>query len=167
MDNSSRPARSDEPVGGVIFEVDSTLCRLLGSRLPEGVQVRLEPPTPTWINETNPLPAVHVFLFELRAGQARRPARDFELSYLVAARAASVAGEHALLDEALVALTGGDSGQSITVRLADHGVGGLWSALGMPARAAFVISVTATLPPEPETAVPVQSDAHDSWRLPR
>ncbi|MCK2244047.1 MULTISPECIES: Pvc16 family protein [unclassified Crossiella] len=173
MEYSSRPERSDEPAGGVIREVDTALCRLLGSRLPQGVEVRLEPPTPTWINEANPLPAVHVFLYELRAGRAHRPARDLELSYLVAARAGSVAGEHELLGEALDALTAQESGQPVAVRLAEHGVGGLWSALGMPARAAFVISVTATLPATPDaegaapggTAVPLQSDSR-GWRLP-
>ncbi|MBP2474419.1 hypothetical protein JOF53_003291 [Crossiella equi] len=146
MEDSSRPERSGGPRGGVIRAVDDTLRRVLRTRLPDGVEVRLEPPTPTWLNDTAALPAVHVFLFELRAGRTLRPQRDVELSYLVAARATDVAGEHELLDEALDALTAAEAQPPVAVRLADHGVGGLWSALGMPARAAFVISVTASLP---------------------
>ncbi|SDN48006.1 Pvc16 family protein [Allokutzneria albata] len=113
----------------MIVEVDEALRAALRENLPRGTLVRFDPPTPSWLAEPRPRPTVHLFLFEIRA--------DAELRYLVTARAEDIEREHELLDRALSILTAVDA-----VRLADPGGGQLWSALGMPARAAFVLAVS-------------------------
>lgn len=90
------------------------------------------------------------------------PPRRYLLSYLVTARAPKIADEHGLLDTALHALTDAPSlpesclppglaeiGMPVLVDLEPSGPGPLWTSLGMPARAAFVLSVSA-----PHRAVP-------------
>ncbi|GAA4016040.1 hypothetical protein GCM10022247_43800 [Allokutzneria multivorans] len=114
----------------MIVEAGEALRAALLDSLPRGTLVRFDPPTPSWLAEPRPRPTVHLFLFEIRA--------DEGLRYLVTARAEDIEREHELLDRALTAL------KSVTeplVRLADPGGGQLWSALGMPARAAFVLAV--------------------------
>jgi hypothetical protein len=88
----------------------------------------------------------------------REPARRYELSYLVTALAEDLGMEHALLDAALRSATESEAlpadclpselaeaGLPVLVRLADSEPHDLWSALGMPARAAFVLEVSAPL----------------------
>jgi hypothetical protein len=92
------------------------------------------------------------------------PPRRYQLSYLVTARAPKIAEEHELLDIALRALTDGDAlpesclppalaeiGMPVRVELDKDGPGHLWTSLGMPARAAFVLSVSAPHRPAPDT----------------
>jgi uncharacterized protein DUF4255 len=92
------------------------------------------------------------------------PPRRYRLSYLVTARAPQIAEEHELLDTALRALTDGESlpesclpealletGMPVLVDLDPAGPGPLWTSLGMPARAAFVLSVSAPHRPKPDT----------------
>jgi hypothetical protein len=92
------------------------------------------------------------------------PPRRYRLSYLVTARAPKIAEEHELLDTALRALTDGESlpesclpeallatGMPVKVDLDPAGPGALWTSLGMPARAAFVLTVSAPHRPEPDT----------------
>ena len=79
-------------------------------------------------------------------------------------RAPKIAEEHELLDTALRALTEGESlpesclpealletGMPVMVDLDPAGPGHLWTSLGMPARAAFVITVSAPHRPKPDT----------------
>lgn len=92
------------------------------------------------------------------------PPRRYQLSYLVTARAPKIAEEHELLDTALRALTDGealpesclpeallDTGMPVLVGLDPAGPGQLWTSLGMPARAAFVLTVSAPHRPTPDT----------------
>jgi Pvc16 N-terminal domain len=92
------------------------------------------------------------------------PPRRYRLSYLVTARAPKIAEEHELLDTALRALTDGEAlpesclpealletGMPVLVELDPAGPGPLWSSLGMPARAAFVLTVSAPHRPKPDT----------------
>jgi hypothetical protein len=94
----------------------------------------------------------------------QEPPRRYRLSYLVTARAPKIAEEHELLDTALRALTDGESlpqsclpealietGLPVMVDLDPAGPGHLWTSLGMPARAAFVLSVSAPHRPKPDT----------------
>lgn len=93
-----------------------------------------------------------------------QPARRCELSYLVTARAPNVGQEHMLLDLALRTMIFADilpedclpsalaeTGAPVYLRVADTDPGALWSSLGMPARAAFTITVSAQFVPEPDT----------------
>jgi hypothetical protein len=90
------------------------------------------------------------------------PPRRYQLSYLVTARAPKISEEHELLDTALRALTDGEAlphsclpealaeiGMPVLVDLDPAGPGHLWTSLGMPARAAFVLAVSA-----PHRAIP-------------
>jgi hypothetical protein len=92
------------------------------------------------------------------------PARRYFLSYLVTARAPQIAEEHELLDTALRALTDNEAlpasclpdalletGMPVYVDLDPAGPGHLWTSLGMPARAAFVLTVSAPHRPMPDT----------------
>ncbi|MFJ7210133.1 Pvc16 family protein [Amycolatopsis sp. NPDC098790] len=138
----------------MIAQVDEALCRLLRPRLPSGTQIRLDPPKPAWQTESQ-VRSVELFLFALRdavgegnEGEGKRVARRCALSYLVTARAGAVQDEHALLDAALHAVL--DAGQlpaesasPVRMSLAATDPTGLWTSLGMPARAAFVLLVTA------------------------
>lgn len=94
----------------------------------------------------------------------QEPPRRFRLSYLVTARAPKIAEEHELLDTALRALTDGEAlpesclpdalletGMPVLVDLDPAGPGDLWTSLGMPARAAFVLTVSAAHRPAPDT----------------
>ncbi|WP_020668127.1 Pvc16 family protein [Amycolatopsis nigrescens] len=138
----------------MINEVNEALCLLLGRELPPGAAVRLDPPKPTWQTET-PSDAVDLFLFGLYRDADEDGVRRCRLSYLVTARAARVDDEHRLLDQALRTAmrtetvpkdcfgTGfADGGQPVRLDLAETGPGALWTNLGMPARAAFVLEVS-------------------------
>jgi hypothetical protein len=100
------------------------------------------------------------------------PPRRYQLSYLVTARAPKISEEHELLDTALRALTDADAlpesclpealldtGMPVLVDLDPAGPGPLWTSLGMPARAAFVLTVSAPHRPTPDTelAPPAES----------
>jgi hypothetical protein len=104
----------------------------------------------------------------------RDPPRRYELSYLVTARAPEIAEEHELLDTALRALTDGQAlpdsclpaallatGMPVLVDLDPKGPGELWSSLGMPARAAFVLTVSAPHRPAPDTELAPPADKID------
>jgi hypothetical protein len=104
----------------------------------------------------------------------QEPPRRYTLSYLVTARAPAIAEEHELLDTALQALTGGESlpesclpealletGLPVLVDLDPAGPGPLWTSLGMPARAAFVLSVSAPHRPKPDTALAPPAETID------
>ncbi|WP_018681086.1 Pvc16 family protein [Actinokineospora enzanensis] len=158
----------------MITEVDDALCVLLRRGLPEGTVVRLDPPKPTWQTE-HPTQAVDLFLFGLHddprgresgwsetrdergAVVARRsPSRRCVLSYLVAARAPEIDEEHLLLDRALRTVMFTETvpvecvEEPVFLTVADTDPGTLWSSLGMPARAAFVMTVSAALVPDPD-----------------
>ncbi|HEV2778576.1 MAG TPA: Pvc16 family protein [Actinophytocola sp.] len=90
--------------------------------------------------------------------------RRCELSYLVTARAPKISEEHRLLDIALRTMVFTDTlpadclpeelahaGAPVFVNVAHTDPGGLWTSLGMPARAAFVVRISAPFVPEPET----------------
>ncbi|HKC29950.1 MAG TPA: Pvc16 family protein [Jatrophihabitans sp.] len=102
------------------------------------------------------------------------PARRYFLSYLVTARAPKIAEEHELLDTALRALTDNEAlpisclpdalletGMPVYVDLDPAGPGHLWTSLGMPARAAFVLSVSAPYRPVPDTELAPPADKLD------
>lgn len=94
----------------------------------------------------------------------REPSRRCSLSYLVTARASTVDEEHALLGMALRTMLFTDAlpadclpdalaevGEQVFVTVAVTDPGSLWSNLGMPARAAFALSVSAPFAPTPVT----------------
>lgn len=102
------------------------------------------------------------------------PPRRYQLSYLVTARAPKISEEHELLDTALRALTDGEalpqsclpdalveSGMPVLVELDPAGPGQLWSSLGMPARAAFVLTVSAPHRPAPDTDIAAPAEQID------
>ncbi|WP_410651884.1 hypothetical protein [Amycolatopsis sp. cmx-4-54] len=133
----------------MISQVDEELCLLIAPHLPEGTVVRLDPPKPTWQTETR-VSSVDLFLFALHGagpGTGAVRAERCELSYLVTAQADKVRDEHTLLDRSLRALlrteflTVGEQPLRMTVGRTDPT--GLWVSLGLPARAAFVVTVTA------------------------
>ena len=167
----------------MITEVDDALCRLLGRRMPEGTVVRLDPPKPTWQTE-RPSNTIDLFLFGLqddtRVPIQRESIRRCELSYLVTARAEKIHEEHRLLDRALrTAMFAGTlpadcmsdslaaTGQPVYVRIADSGPGTLWTSLGMPARAAFVMTVSVPmLPEEPANRSSAKKAPRRVWETP-
>lgn len=134
----------------MIAQVDEALCRLLRPRLPAGTQIRLDPPKPAWQTESR-VRSVELFLYALRdgvgegnEGEGKRAARRCALSYLVTARAGAVQDEHALLDAVLDAgQLSEESASPVRMFLAATDPTGLWTSLGMPARAGFVLLVTA------------------------
>ncbi|MBE1464430.1 Pvc16 family protein [Kibdelosporangium phytohabitans] len=151
----------------MITEVDDALCRLFGRQMPEGTVVRLDPPKPTWQTE-RPSNTIDLFLFGLQddtgAPPQGEPVRRCELSYLVTARAEKIHEEHRLLDRALrTAMFSGTlpddcmpaalavTDQPVYLKIANTGPGSLWTSLGMPARAAFVMNVSVPVLPEPAT----------------
>jgi hypothetical protein len=100
--------------------------------------------------------------------------RRYQLSYLVTARAPKINEEHELLDTALRALTDGEAlpesclpealietGMPVLVELDPSGPGQLWTSLGMPARAAFVLSVSAPHRPTPDTELAPPAESID------
>jgi hypothetical protein len=104
---------------------------------------------------------LNLFLFALHEDHVvptENPVRRMRLSYLVTARAPRVRQEHELLGEALrIALNGelpvgcfggtlDHGGHPVLLSVADTGPGALWSNLGMPARAAFVLRVSVPVP---------------------
>lgn len=140
----------------MITQVDEALCLLIAPHLPEGTVVRLDPPKPTWQTET-PVSSVDLFLFSLHGADSAEGAvrgKRCELSYLVTARADKVKDEHTLLDRSLRvllrtdALTVDTGEESLPLRLSLSSTdpAGLWVSLGLPARAAFVVTVTAEYP---------------------
>jgi len=116
---------------------------------------------------------------EVRDAQGRvlsrqEPPRRYQLSYLVTARAPKIADEHELLDTALRALTDSESlpesclpdalletGMPVLVDLDPAGPGPLWTSLGMPARAAFVLTVSAPHRPKPDTELAPPAESID------
>ena len=116
---------------------------------------------------------------EVRDAQGRvlsrqDPPRRYQLSYLVTARAPQIAEEHELLDTALRALTDSEqlpesclpealleTGMPVLVDLDPAGPGHLWTSLGMPARAAFVLTVSAPHRPKPDTELAPPADTID------
>jgi hypothetical protein len=137
----------------MIAQVDEALCRLLRPRLPAGTQIRLDPPKPTWQTESQ-VRSVELFLFALHdavgegnEGEGKRVARRCALSYLVTARAGQVREEHDLLDAALRAVLDSErlpaeSASPMRMALAATDPTTLWTSLGMPARAGFVLQIT-------------------------
>lgn len=96
----------------------------------------------------------------------QEPSRRCALSYLVTARAPKISEEHLLLGVALrtmlftetlpadcmpTSLAATDT--PVFIRIADNDPGALWSNLGMPARAAFAITVSAPFLPDPDTDI--------------
>jgi hypothetical protein len=142
----------------MIAQVDAALCRLLQPCLPAGTQIRLDPPKPTWQTESQ-VRSVELFLFALHdavgegnEGEGKRAARRCALSYLVTARAREVREEHDLLDAALLAVLAteqlpAESASPIRMALAATDPTALWTSLGMPVRAGFVLLVTADAVP--------------------
>ncbi|MEU3625490.1 hypothetical protein BS329_22610 [Amycolatopsis coloradensis] len=133
----------------MITQVDEALCLLIAPHLPEGTVVRLDPPKPTWQTETQ-VSSVDLFLFALHGagpGTGAVRAKRCELSYLVTARADKVRDEHTLLDRSLRALIWTESltvdSRPLRLALGETDPTGLWVSLGLPARAAFVVTVTA------------------------
>lgn len=94
------------------------------------------------------------------------PVRRCALSYLVTARAPKISEEHLLLSVALRTMMFTDVLPAdcmspelaavpapVHIRVAETDPGALWSNLGMPARAAFAITVSAPFLPEPDTDI--------------
>jgi hypothetical protein len=101
----------------------------------------------------------------------REPIRRCELSYLVTARAPKISEEHRLLDIALRTMVFTDrlpadclpgdlaeTGVPVFVNVADKEPASLWTSLGMPARAAFVVKISAPFIPEPDTELAPPAD---------
>jgi Pvc16 N-terminal domain len=97
----------------------------------------------------------------------REAIRRCQLSYLVTARAPKISEEHRLLDIALRTMIFtdilppdclpeglADTGAPVFVNVAETDPGGLWTSLGMPARAAFIVRISAPFVPEPQTDLP-------------
>ncbi|WP_340684525.1 hypothetical protein LCL61_39895 [Amycolatopsis coloradensis] len=133
----------------MISQVDEALCLLIAPHLPEGTVVRLDPPKPTWQTETR-VSSVDLFLFALHGagpGTGAVRANRCELSYLVTAQADKVRDEHTLLARSLRTLLGTEflmvDEQPLRMTLGHTDPTGLWVSLGLPARAAFVVTVTA------------------------
>ncbi|OXM47718.1 hypothetical protein [Amycolatopsis alba] len=133
----------------MISQVDEALCRLIAPHLPEGTVVRLDPPKPTWQTGT-PVSSVDLFLFALHGagtGTGAVRAKRCELSYLITARADKVRDEHTLLDSSLRVLLGTEflvvDERPLRLAIGKTDPTGLWVSLGLPARAAFVVTVTA------------------------
>jgi uncharacterized protein DUF4255 len=112
----------------------------------------------------------------------RESIRRCELSYLVTARAPKISEEHLLLDIALRTMIFSDTlpadclpqelaatGAPVFVNVASTDPGSLWTSLGMPARAAFVVKISAPFVPEPDTdlAPPAEQIALKSGQRPR
>ena len=112
----------------------------------------------------------------------REAIRRCQLSYLVTARAPKISEEHRLLDIALRTMVFtdilpadclpsalADTGAPVFVNVAETEPGGLWTSLGMPARAAFVLRISAPFVPEPETelAPPAERIALNTGQEPR
>ncbi len=94
----------------------------------------------------------------------QEPSRRCVLSYLVTARAPRISEEHLLLDLALRTMIFTDmlpvdclpsglagTGAPVFVNVAENEPAALWTSLGMPARAAFVVNISAPYIPEPDT----------------
>lgn len=144
----------------MIAEVDDALCLLLGRNLPEGTVVRLDAPKPGWQTEP-PGRSVDLFLFDLRDVPQRSgpwAATAYALSYLVTAKAAKIREEHRLLDAVLRTVLANPvltrdcfpaefdyPDKEITLLVTGSEPGTLWTSIGMPARAGFVVTVTAPL----------------------
>ncbi|KFU83286.1 hypothetical protein SAMN04489729_3865 [Amycolatopsis lurida] len=133
----------------MISQVDEALCLLIAPHLPEGTVVRLDPPKPAWQTETR-VSSVDLFLFALHGAGSETGAvraERCELSYLVTAQADKVRDEHTLLDRSLRILLGTEflmvGDQQARMALGRTDPTGLWAGLGLPARAAFVVTVTA------------------------
>ncbi len=133
----------------MITQVDEALCLLIAPHLPEGTVVRLDPPKPTWQTETQ-VSSVDLFLFALHGavpGTGAVRAKRCELSYLVTARADRIRDEHTLLDRSLRVLLGTEflmvDTRPSRVSIGETDPTGLWVGLGLPARAAFVVTVAA------------------------
>ncbi|ANN20534.1 hypothetical protein SD37_36395 [Amycolatopsis orientalis] len=133
----------------MITQVDEALCLLIAPHLPEGTVVRLDPPKPTWQTETQ-VSSVDLFLFALHGagpGNGAVRAKRCALSYLVTARADRVRDEHTLLDRSLRVLLETEflmvDAQPFRLGIGETDLTGLWAGLGLPARAAFVVTVTA------------------------
>ncbi|RSN57283.1 hypothetical protein DMH01_27970 [Amycolatopsis sp. WAC 04182] len=133
----------------MISQVDEALCLLIAPHLPEGTVVRLDPPKPTWQTETR-VSSVDLFLFALHGagpGTGAVRADRCELSYLVTAQADKVRDEHTLLDRSLRILLRTEfltvDEQPLRMTFGRTDPTGLWVSLGLPARAAFVVTVTA------------------------
>jgi hypothetical protein len=101
----------------------------------------------------------------------REAIRRCQLSYLVTARAPKISEEHLLLDIALRTLVFtdilpadclppglSDTGAPVFVNVAETEPGSLWTSLGMPARAAFVVRISAPFVPEPDTDLAPPAD---------
>jgi hypothetical protein len=112
----------------------------------------------------------------------REALRRCELSYLVTARAPKISEEHLLLDIALRTMIFTDrlpadslppalaaTGAPVFVNVADKEPAALWSSLGMPARAAFVVKISAPFVPEPDTelAPPAEKITLNTGQEPR
>ena len=94
------------------------------------------------------------------------PVRRCALSYLVTARAPKISEEHLLLSVALRTMMFTDAlpadcmpdalaavAVPVFIRVAETDPGALWSNLGMPARAAFAVTVSAPFLPTPDTDI--------------
>lgn len=110
--------------------------------------------------------------------------RRYLLTYLVTARAPKIAEEHELLDCALHALIDHEAlpasclpdalaalEMPVLTRLDVAGPGELWTSLGMPARAAFVLVVSAPYRMQPDREIAPPADkidlrAHEIERRP-
>lgn len=132
----------------MIAQVDDALCQVVGRLLPPGAAVRLDAPKPAWQSESEHR-SVDLFLFGMR-GDATDTDQRYVLSYLVTAQAEKVGEEHELLDLAFGALAGAgalrvdlrpEDTVLASLRIADVDPTGLWTSLGMPARAGFVVTV--------------------------
>ena len=101
---------------------------------------------------------------------------------MVTARAPKISEEHRLLDVALRTmiftdmlpvdcLPSGlaDAGAPVFVNVAESEPASLWTSLGMPARAAFVVKISAPFIPEPDTelAPPAEKIALNTGQEPR
>ena len=138
----------------MIAQVDAALCRLLRPCLPAGTRIRLDPPKPTWQTESQ-VRSVELFLFALHDAvgegnerEGKRAARRCALSYLVTARAGAGPGRarparRGPRTPVLDAVPSSESASPVRMSLAATDPTGLWTSLGMPARAGFVLLVTA------------------------
>jgi Pvc16 N-terminal domain len=101
----------------------------------------------------------------------QEPNRRCVLSYLVTARAPKISEEHRLLDVALRTMIFTDmlpvdclpsglagAGAPVFVNVAENEPASLWTSLGMPARAAFVVKISAPYIPEPDTELAPPAD---------
>jgi hypothetical protein len=167
----------------VIHDAGRSLAAWLTSVLPDGIAVSLDPPDPAWAQRGQRQRLANAFLFDIRedprglassasmlrnddglVGARRSPTRQYRLSYLVSAWAATTAAEHEILGTIMAGCAADDvipqdclygslleAGLPIALQCAPAEPAAepseIWRSLALPARTMIVIVLAAPLVP--------------------